>query len=79
MKKKNLHYIYTRIFCRFIFQKQNDVTKVALPRIGCGLDGLEWDKVKDILHEVFGNESVEIVVYNYSAQSSQMNKKFTNA
>lgn len=43
---------------------------MALPRIGCGLDGLEWDKVKDMLHEVFGDESVEIVVYNYSAQSS---------
>lgn len=54
----------------FSLQEQNDVTKLAIPRIGCGLDGLEWDKVKDLLHEVFGNESVEIVVYNYSAKST---------
>lgn len=45
----------------------NGVTKLAIPRIGCGLDGLIWDKVKAQIHEIFDGEPIEIVVYNYSA------------
>ncbi|XP_055842107.1 ADP-ribose glycohydrolase OARD1-like [Episyrphus balteatus] len=43
--------------------KLNKVQKLAIPRIGCGIDGLEWDKVSAELHTVFGDEEVEIVVY----------------
>ncbi|KAL7734744.1 hypothetical protein ACLKA6_011032 [Drosophila palustris] len=44
---------------------KNDIDKLAIPRIGCGIDGLEWDKVSALLEQVFGKEQVEIVVYNY--------------
>ncbi|ETN66590.1 hypothetical protein AND_001624 [Anopheles darlingi] len=49
----------------------NGVGKLAIPRIGCGIDGLEWDKVKEMLNSVFGEEDTgdggkyEIVVYNF--------------
>ncbi|XP_055911511.1 ADP-ribose glycohydrolase OARD1-like isoform X2 [Eupeodes corollae] len=43
--------------------KKNNVQKLAIPRIGCGIDGLEWDKVSAELNGVFGNEEIEIVVY----------------
>uniref|UniRef100_A0A182NRH1 Macro domain-containing protein n=1 Tax=Anopheles dirus TaxID=7168 RepID=A0A182NRH1_9DIPT len=44
----------------------NGVGKLAIPRIGCGIDGLEWGKVKEILNKVFGADgSFEIVVYNF--------------
>lgn len=46
-------------------QLKNDVCKLAIPRIGCGLDGLVWQKVKDLLQEVFKNTPIEIIVYNY--------------
>lgn len=46
-------------------QLKNDVYKLAIPRIGCGLDGLVWQKVKDLLQEVFKNTPIEIIVYNY--------------
>lgn len=39
-----------------------DITKLAMPLIGCGLDRLEWDQVKDILEDVFGNTDIEILV-----------------
>lgn len=29
------------------------ITQLAMPRIGCGLDKLEWPKVKAIIEEVF--------------------------
>ncbi|KAG4077549.1 hypothetical protein HA402_002976 [Bradysia odoriphaga] len=48
--------------------KLNNVTKLAIPKIGCGLDGLNWDKVKDQLHEVFSDEAFDIVVYNFVAK-----------
>ncbi|XP_034102289.1 ADP-ribose glycohydrolase OARD1 [Drosophila albomicans] len=44
---------------------KNQIDKLAIPRIGCGIDGLEWDKVSALLEHVFGKEQVEIVVYNY--------------
>ncbi|XP_055842108.1 ADP-ribose glycohydrolase OARD1 [Episyrphus balteatus] len=43
----------------------NEVTKLAIPRIGCGVDKLIWSKVKSQIEEVFANDSIEIVVYNY--------------
>ena len=36
--------------------------KLAMPRIGCGLDKLEWSKVKTIIEEVFADTDVEILV-----------------
>lgn len=32
---------------------QNDIKKVAMPTIGCGLDRLEWEKTRQIIFEVF--------------------------
>lgn len=37
-------------------------TKLAMPRIGCGLDRLEWSKVYDIICEVFEDMDIEIVI-----------------
>ncbi|XP_061392271.1 ADP-ribose glycohydrolase OARD1-like [Musca vetustissima] len=48
---------------------EHDVTKLAMPRIGCGLDGLTWHKVKDLIEEVFSNDPVSIVIFNYSPTS----------
>ena len=36
--------------------------RLAIPTIGCGIDGLEWDKVKDLIEQVFSNLDVEIKV-----------------
>lgn len=36
--------------------------KLAMPKIGCGLDGLTWDKVSVMIQETFEPLDVEIVV-----------------
>uniref|UniRef100_A0A8C5JMZ6 ADP-ribose glycohydrolase OARD1 n=1 Tax=Junco hyemalis TaxID=40217 RepID=A0A8C5JMZ6_JUNHY len=41
----------------------NGVTDISMPRIGCGLDGLQWEKVSAILEEVFENTDIKITVY----------------
>lgn len=40
-----------------------DITKIAMPMIGCGLDRLDWELVKDIIYDVFDAVNIEIVVY----------------
>ena len=39
-----------------------NVTKLAMPWIGCGLDRLEKDQVYDIICEVFEDMNIEIVI-----------------
>jgi O-acetyl-ADP-ribose deacetylase (regulator of RNase III) len=36
---------------------------VSMPKIGCGLDGLEWVQVSKIIEEVFADGSVKITIY----------------
>ena len=43
--------------------KANGITKIAMPRIGCGLDRLSWIVVKDMLKRLCP-EGVEIHVYS---------------
>ena len=36
--------------------------KIAMPHIGCGLDRLEWSKVRNIIQEVFHDDGIEILI-----------------
>lgn len=47
--------------CRMVC-KINGIRKIAMPKIGCGLDRLKWDDVQKIVSEVFENTDIEIVV-----------------
>ncbi|XP_036803010.1 ADP-ribose glycohydrolase OARD1 isoform X2 [Oncorhynchus mykiss] len=42
---------------------QNGVTGISMPRIGCGLDRLSWDKVEEMLKQVFQPTDISITVY----------------
>ena len=43
---------------------QKEVSKISMPKIGCGLDKLQWHKVKDIIEETFSDAKIEITVYS---------------
>lgn len=38
------------------------IKSIAMPKIGCGLDLLEWEIVRDLITEVFANTDITIVV-----------------
>lgn len=38
------------------------ITKLAIPKIGCGLDRLDWEDVQEVIEEVFKDTDVEILV-----------------
>ena len=42
----------------------NKVTKLAIPRLGCGLDRLEWTKIKLMIEFLFLKVPIEILVCN---------------
>lgn len=41
---------------------KNDIHKLAMPLIGCGIDGLEWGVVRNIVLDVFWESDIEILV-----------------
>lgn len=43
--------------------EQQDIKRLAMPKIGCGLDKLKWECVESIIGDVFGGTDVEIAVY----------------
>lgn len=45
------------------FQMQTyEIKKIAMPKIGCGLDGLQWGRVEEIIKAVFQDVNCEILV-----------------
>ena len=39
-----------------------DCKKIAMPIIGCGLDRLQWNKVSEIIKDVFKDTDIDILV-----------------
>lgn len=49
--------VHMKLYCNTF-----KIKKLAMPKIGCGLDRLEWSKVKQMIEKVFANTDVEILV-----------------
>ena len=45
--------------------KELNVSDLAMPMIGCGLDRLEWNVVSRIIDDVFGKSGLKITVSRY--------------
>lgn len=39
-----------------------NITKLAMPTIGCGLDRLDWESVQDMIGDVFGDDDIRIII-----------------
>lgn len=40
----------------------HNIRKIAMPKIGCGLDKLRWNRVRTIIFDVFEDTEIEIKV-----------------
>jgi O-acetyl-ADP-ribose deacetylase (regulator of RNase III) len=40
-----------------------DLKSIAMPQVGCGLGGLEWEQVKPLIEKYLSDESLEVEVY----------------
>ena len=45
----------------------NNVTRISMPRVGCGLDQLDWQKVRDMIQDVFHGSIVQVTVLTLPA------------
>lgn len=41
---------------------EKNITKIGMPKIGCGIDGLKWSEVSKCVQSVFENTDIEITV-----------------
>lgn len=39
------------------------INNLAMPKIGCGLDGLKWQQVAKIIDSIFTNSGINITIY----------------
>lgn len=61
--KARLEYIERSVKAMLELATKNNVAKIALPAIGAGLGGLEWDKVKEVLNKLSANyPNIELFV-----------------
>ncbi len=61
--KAKLEYIEKSVTKMLDLASEEDVTKLALPAIGAGLGGLEWNDVKDVLEKASANyPNIELYV-----------------
>lgn len=37
-----------------------------MPQIGCGLDGLEWNRVMTTIRYVFGEYDLDVAIYKFT-------------
>lgn len=54
---------------------ENKIDSVAIPPLGAGNGGLEWEKVKKIIEQKLGNLDTEIIVYEPTQQIKESLKK----
>jgi O-acetyl-ADP-ribose deacetylase (regulator of RNase III) len=45
--------------------KEKKLEYLAIPKIGCGLDRLDWDKVKEMINKLNEDYKINIVVYHF--------------
>lgn len=64
-QKPNYSDLLSSLYAMKVHMHENGIRKLAIPKIGCGLDGLEWKEVFNLLQRVFFREPVEIVLYCY--------------
>ena len=41
---------------------EKNITKLAMPKIGCGLDKLKWNNVRCIIKDIFKDLDIEIKI-----------------
>lgn len=44
---------------------EQKISKIAMPRIGCGLDLLSWPAVREMVKDVFKPVDVNFVIFNF--------------
>lgn len=55
--------------------EENQITKLAMPQIGCGLDELDWKIVRGMLRQIFRDSNINIQIYNKISLTTEQQQK----
>ena len=61
--KPNLSTLSKTLEAKKIHASTNGVTVIAIPKLGCGLDQINWQEVGKLLQDIFAYADVQVVVY----------------
>jgi len=67
---KGVKYISPKVLYSNISGLTNTTIPIAMPKIGCGLDKLDWSKVRSIIEDIFEDVDCEIVVMYLEEKST---------
>lgn len=57
-------YIESGLAALYLYVKDHGIESIAIPALGCGLGGLDWNKVKSLIEQTFTDlENVNVLVY----------------
>ena len=54
-----------------IHASMNGVSTFAIPKLGCGLDQMNWQKVVKLLRDIFAYADVQLLVYTLEENGVQ--------
>lgn len=61
-QKPDLYSLTTSLFVLRRTVREQGYTHIAMPKIGCGLDKLDWNEVREMIQYVFKEDDIEIVI-----------------
>ena len=59
----------------FAHMEAHEVKSVSMPEIGCGLDGLQWPKVHEMLIALSQGRGITVTVYHFKPAKQMWSKK----
>lgn len=66
-RPSRIEYITMGMAALYNYTEENDIMYMAMPTLGCGLGGLHWPTVRDLIEHYFKYSSVYVDVYDNSA------------
>lgn len=70
-EKPTLHALGEALVSMREYARTAGIRRITMPRIGCGLDRLEWSDVRALLDKTYRGSGIEIVVVELVAKSAR--------
>lgn len=64
LSPSKMEYIEKGLITLSAFCTAYSIESIAIPALGCGLGGLDWDEVKPLIEEAFEGHPTKLVLYD---------------
>jgi len=60
--KPTYNSLYSSLNIMKTIAENNNIKHIAMPKIGSGLDRLQWEKVREMIRDIFDDSDIEILI-----------------